>query len=155
MTLQWAPWRSGVSIFCFTVGPGADERKYQISAPLAFVRGDRWIPCTKGQYQEMSPFDDVILNDGTHSFADTTRCIAITPQNHVDFIIFQGILHAPNAARTISCKAWHSPVEYPSRECKHDIKESKGNMLNRMLKEKAQGRTHPGSCAFAAPELLR
>ena len=29
---------------------------------------------------------------------------------------------APNVARTSSCKAWNSPVEYPSRECKHDIK---------------------------------
>ena len=31
---------------------GADQRKYQSSAPLAFVRGvhrDRWIPRTKGQ----------------------------------------------------------------------------------------------------------
>ena len=28
------------------------------------------------------------------------------------------IIHAPNAARTISCKAWNSPVENPSRECK-------------------------------------
>ena len=31
--------------------------------------------------------------------------------------------------RTISCKAWKSPVEYPGRESKHDIHESEGNML--------------------------
>ena len=31
---------------------------------------------------------------------------------------------------TISCKSGNSPVEYPSREGKHDIKESKGNMFN-------------------------
>ena len=63
---------------------------------------------------------------------------------------------APNAARTISCKAWNSPVEYPSRECKHDtcIKESKGNMFNPIFKENVQGQKHPGSCAFAEPELL-
>ena len=33
---------------------GADQRKHQSSASLAFVRGihrDRWIPCTKGQLQ--------------------------------------------------------------------------------------------------------
>ena len=33
---------------------GADQRKHQSSASLAFVRGihrDRWIPCTKGQYR--------------------------------------------------------------------------------------------------------
>ena len=36
---------------------------------------------------------------------------------------------APNAEGTISCKAWNSPVEYPNRECKHDIEESKWNMF--------------------------
>ena len=41
-----------------------------------------------------------------------------------------------------------------SRECKHDIKESKGNMSNPISKENVQGRKHPGS-AFAEPELLR
>ena len=45
-------------------------------------------------------------------------------------------------------------VEYPSRECKHDIKESKGNMLNQIFKENVQGQKHPGSCAFAEPDLL-
>ena len=60
----------------------------------------------------------------------------------------------PNAARTISCKTWNSPVEYPSRECKHAIKESKGNMFNPIFKENVQGQKHPGSCAFAEPELV-
>ena len=46
------------------------------------------------------------------------------------------------------------PVEYPSRECKHDIKESKGNMLDPIFKENVQERKHQGSCAFAEPELL-
>ena len=50
--------------------------------------------------------------------------------------------------------AWNSPVEYPSRECKHDIKESKGNMLNPIFKENVQRQKHPGSCAFAEPNLL-
>ena len=45
---------TGVSIICSTVSPGADERKRQSSASLAFVKGtwttgDRWIPLTKGQ----------------------------------------------------------------------------------------------------------
>ena len=42
----------GVSIVCSTVGPGADQRKHQSSASLAFVgefTGDLWIPRTKGQ----------------------------------------------------------------------------------------------------------
>ena len=51
-------------------------------------------------------------------------------------------------------KDWTSPVEYPSRECKHDTKESKGNVFNPIFKENVQGWKHPGSCAFAEPELL-
>ena len=31
---------------------------------------------------------------------------------------------APNTVRIISCKAWKSPVDYPSWEYKSDIKES-------------------------------
>ena len=61
---------------------------------------------------------------------------------------------ATNAARTISSKVWNSPVEYPSRECKHDIKEPEGNMFNPMFKENDHGQKRPGSCAFAEPELL-
>ena len=61
---------------------------------------------------------------------------------------------APNATRTISCKAWNSPVEYRSRECKHGIKESEGNMFNPIFKENVQGQKHPGSCEFAEPELV-
>ena len=52
------------------------------------------------------------------------------------------------------CKARNSPVEYPSRECKHDIKESKGNMFNPIFKKIVQGQKHPESCAFAEPELV-
>ena len=43
---------------------------------------------------------------------------------------------------------------YPSRECKHDIKESKRNMFNPIFKENVQGQKHSGSCALAEPELL-
>ena len=42
-------------------------------------------------------------------------------------------------ARTISCKAWNSPAEYPSRECKHHIKESEGNMYNPIFKGNVRG----------------
>ena len=31
---------------------------------------------------------------------------------------------------------------------------SKGNMLNPIFKENVQGQKHPGSCAFAEPDLL-
>ena len=54
----------------------------------------------------------------------------------------------------IGFKAWNSPVEYTSRLCKHDIKESEGNMANPILNENVQGWKHRGSCAFAEPELL-
>ena len=42
-------------------------------------------------------------------------------------------------------QAWNSPVEYPSMECKHDIKESKGNMFNPIFKQNVQMQKHPGS----------
>ena len=50
------------------------------------------------------------------------------------------LIHEPNTARTISAKAWNSPVDYPSRECKHDIKESEGNVYNPIFKENVLGR---------------
>ena len=37
------------------------------------------------------------------------------------------------------------PVEYPGRECKHDIKEFDTNMFNPLFKENVQGQKHPGS----------
>ena len=57
------------------------------------------------------------------------------------------LIHGTNVARTISCKAWISPAEYPSGECKHYIKESEGNMFNPVFKENVQEWRHPGSCA--------
>ena len=45
-------------------------------------------------------------------------------------------------------------IIFTSRECKHDIKESEGNMFNPIFKENVHGRKHPGTCAFAEPELL-
>ena len=51
---------------------------------------------------------------------------------------------APNAGRTISCKAWNSPVQYPTREWKHDINESEENMFNPTFKKDVQEQKHPG-----------
>ena len=45
---------SGVSMVSWTVCPGADQRKHEISASLAFLgekTGDRWIPPKNGQYR--------------------------------------------------------------------------------------------------------
>ena len=60
----------------------------------------------------------------------------------------------PNAARTIRCNVWNFPVEYPSRQCKHDIKEFEGDMFNPMFKEIVHGQKHPESCALAEPVLF-
>ena len=60
---------------------------------------------------------------------------------------------APNTTRTIKCKAWNSPVEYPSRKSEHYIKESEGNMFNSIFNGNIQGRKHPGRCAFSESEL--
>ena len=65
------------------------------------------------------------------------------------------LIHGTKRRKDNQLRAWNSPVEYPSRECKHDIKDSKGNMFNPIFKENVQGRKHPGSCAFVQPELLR
>ena len=56
----------------------------------------------------------------------------------------RGSSTAPNATRTISCKAWNTPVEYPSKESKHDIKESKGSMFNPIFKENVRGENIQG-----------
>ena len=56
---------TSVSTVCSTVGSGADQRKHQSSASLAFVReftSDRWTIRTKGPVtRKMFPFDDVIM----------------------------------------------------------------------------------------------
>ena len=66
-----------------------------------------------------------------------------------------GLGHLLIISLHISCKAWNSPIEYPSRgECKHDIKDCEGNMFNPIFKENVQGRKHPCSCALAEPERV-
>ena len=50
----------------------------------------------------------------------------------------------PNVARTISCKAWNSPAEYPSWVARCDIKGSDGTMLNPIFWKKVLGHKHPG-----------
>ena len=56
---------TGVSMVCSTVCSGADQRKHQISASLAFVRGiHRWpvnSPHKGPIKRKMFPFDDVIM----------------------------------------------------------------------------------------------
>ena len=56
----------GVSIVCSTACLGADQRKHQSPASLAFVRGiHRWqvnSPAQKASNGEMHPLDDVIMS---------------------------------------------------------------------------------------------
>ena len=53
---------TGVSMVCSAVCSGADQRKHQSSATLAFVRGiHRWFPSQRPVTQKMFPFDDVIM----------------------------------------------------------------------------------------------
>ena len=56
---------TGVSIVCSTVGPGADQRKHQSSASLAFVRGIHCWPVNSPHKRpvtrKMFPSDDVIM----------------------------------------------------------------------------------------------
>ena len=62
---------TSVSIVCSAVGSGADQRKYQSSASLAFVREiHRWpvnSPHKAPVTRKMFPFDDVIMC--THIFS--------------------------------------------------------------------------------------
>ena len=65
ITCAMASQITGVSIVYSIVCSGADQRKHQSSASLAFVRGiyrDRWIPFTRASNAEMFPFDGVIMN---------------------------------------------------------------------------------------------
>ena len=64
------------------------------------------------------------------------------------------LIHGTKRHKDNSCKAFSSPVEYPSRECKHNVKKFDGNMVNPIFKEDVQGWKHPGSCTFAEPEPL-
>ena len=67
---------TSLTIVCSNVYSGADQRKHQSSAPLAFVRGiHRWPVNSshKGQVtRKMFPFDDVILM--MTQFNDASMC---------------------------------------------------------------------------------
>ena len=63
---QWAWWclKSRVSIVCSAICSGADQRKHQSSASLAFRWIHRWLvnsPLKGPVSQKMFPFDDIIM----------------------------------------------------------------------------------------------
>ena len=58
-------------------------------------------------------------------------------------VIFFGKSTTPNVARTISCKAWNSPAEYPSWVARCDIQGSDGTMLHPIFWKKVHGQKYP------------
>ena len=52
------------------------------------------------------------------------------------------LIHGPKRHKDNQLQSPNSTVEYHSREYKHDIKESEGNMLNPIFKENLQGVAH-------------
>ena len=76
---------TGVSIVCSTVGSGADQRKRQSSASLAFVRGINWWPANSPHKRpvtrEMFPFDDVLMRCTVLSVPRQGMVILITERN--------------------------------------------------------------------------
>ena len=77
---------TGVSIVCWAVSLGADQRKHQSFGSLAFVRGIRRWPVNsphKGPgTRKMFPFDDVIMDPklagfcGCCNIGNTPKCIS-------------------------------------------------------------------------------
>ena len=59
----------------------------------------------------------------------------------------------PNAARTISCKAWNSPAEYLSWVARCDIKGSVSTVLNPIFSKKVQWQKHPGRWGIVEHQL--
>ena len=64
------------------------------------------------------------------------------------------LIHGTRHRKYNQLQSLEHPIIYPSRESKHDIKDSECNMCNPIFKENIQGRKHPMRCAFAEPELL-
>ena len=73
---------TSLAIVCSTVYSSADQRKYQSSASMAFVRGiHRWPVNSPHKWpvtRKMFPFDDVIMNEVAHvihmELRESTTC---------------------------------------------------------------------------------
>ena len=111
MTSWWARWRlisPASRLFPQPFIQGADQRKHQSSASLAFMgelTGDRSIPRTKCNNAEMFPFDDVMINTAVHS-ADATLVYVekgvLTPWGRVtDICISKLCYHMPGQRQAI------------------------------------------------------
>ena len=73
---------TSILIVCSTICSGADQRKHQSSASLAFVRGIHWWPVNsphKGPVtRKMLPFDDVIMCILCVAMVSNTLCFINT-----------------------------------------------------------------------------
>ena len=125
-TLHWRHNdRDGVSNHqprgCLLNRSGADERKHQSSASMAFVRGNSPGPVNsphKGPVtRKMFPFDDVIMKnhhligahpcDGAHSWLQPFVCRILSNQstwawisNHTRYCLYDVIPHQYNYSKT-------------------------------------------------------
>ena len=59
----------------------------------------------------------------------------------------------PDAARTISCKAWYSPAEYASWVARCDIKGSVSTVLNPIFSKKVQGQKRSGKWGIVEHQI--
>ena len=64
------------------------------------------------------------------------------------------LIHGTKHRKNNQLQSLKLPVEYLSRESKHDIKHSDGYMFNPTTAGNVQGREPPERCSFAEPELL-
>ena len=73
---------TSVSIVCWTVGSGTDQRKHQSAASLAFVRGiHQWpvnFPHQRPVARKMFPFDDIIKPPYSQNKAVPVSCNKLT-----------------------------------------------------------------------------
>ena len=96
---------TSISIVCSTIGSGADQRKYQSSVSLAFMRGiHRW-PLNSAHkglvMQKMFPFDDFITYLSLNWFI-------IASGNGLPFVQYHGITWTNTVlvSGTKSSKTW-------------------------------------------------
>ena len=64
------------------------------------------------------------------------------------------LIHSTKQHKNNPLQSLEFPVEYPSRESEHRMRDSEGNMFNPIFKGNVQGLKHPGGGTFIEPELL-
>ena len=111
---------TGVSIVCSTVGSGADQRKHQSSASLAFVWGiHRWpvnSPHKWSVTQKMFPIDDVITT--AIWLTILTNCITLITDGDGRTDTARRKRERPmGSKRTWSAAVWQCSEDHACRAC--------------------------------------